>query len=163
MNKKSNEDQGMPLSTTVLSWVFWCEGPDKIFAIFYAINICHSYYHNASEFSQSIFTIDFPTMPVWFSFKDTKLVSIFCNVPTTMFDMQPLLSKVFSSAYFSWKSPNHNNNMGTKCRGVITTKATKAAALVDFWDHTILSVRNDSNSVADLRKKIFIFYQAKTP
>ena len=41
-------------------------------------------------------------------------------------------------------------------RGVITTKATKAAALVDFWDCN--KVRNGPNSLADLKKKdIFIF------
>ena len=45
-------------------------------------------------------------------------------------------------------------------RGVITTKATKAAALVDFWDYDKL--RNGPNSLADLKKKISLFfYQAK--
>ena len=44
-------------------------------------------------------------------------------------------------------------------RGVITTKATKAAALVDFWDCN--KVRNGPNSLADLKKKISLFfYQA---
>ena len=47
-------------------------------------------------------------------------------------------------------------------RGVITTKASKASALVDFWDSNKLCIRNGPNSLADLKKKMSLFfYQAK--